>query len=744
MFERIGRFACHHRWWIVGVWAVLVLATLPLLPSLERVVKVGGFSASNSESERATEHLEQTLGLSPSSFVIVYSSDTLGVTSSEFNRQVEASLATVRTLDHVQDVVLPSVDSSLVAPSGRIAYAIVGWDEEAEVAQRDAAAFEAAMIPQPDIQYIVAGGPAFYADIETASQRDLRRAELIAFPVALAALLLVFGSVIAAAVPLIVGGSGVAVILLAIWGTAHLTDMSIFTLNLATMLGLGLAVDYSLFVTSRFREERRHPGHSLENAVVRSVATAGRAVFFSGLSVLIGLAGLCIFPLMFLRSVGIAGIIVVAVSTLGALTLLPATLSILGPNLDRFSVPFLTRQTTDDHSEHGFWHGLAVRVMAHPIVVVAATAAFLIALGTPFLNANISSPDATILPQDLPSRQGFDLLASEFTGGEISPFVIALHTDDAMTSDQNLDRLDRLVRKLEADPRIDHVQSAIASPQIPDGLSPRNVLRARLALEATGTDTRLAAFIGPNDAMVLAFPVKPANDPENKALLADLRRLDLGGGMSVLVGGGTASIVDVVDAIAHYFVYAALFVVVCTYLVLLMLLRSVLLPIKAIVMNVLSILAAYGALVWIFQEGHLSSLLRFSPQGFVEASLPVIMFCVLFGLSMDYEVFLLTRIQEEWLRTHDNEHSVAVGLQRSGRIITSAALIVVVVTASFVSADVVLVKALGLGIALAVALDATVVRALLVPATMRLLGDWNWWVPRWLGMRLPRGFHGEH
>ncbi|MGC4106073.1 MAG: MMPL family transporter [Thermomicrobiales bacterium] len=744
MFERIGRLACRHRWWIVAAWAILVVVTLPLLPSLERVVKVGGFSASNSESERATAHLESALGLSPSSFVIVYSSETLEVGSAEFNRQVSASLATVRTLDHVEDVVLPSVDESLVAPSGRIAYAIVGWDEEAEVAQRDAASFEAAMIPQPDITYIVAGGPAFYADIETASQRDLRRAELIAFPVALAALLFVFGSVIAAAVPLIVGGAGVAVILLSIWGVAHFTDMSIFTLNLATMLGLGLAVDYSLFVTSRFREERTHPDRTLEDAVARSVATAGRAVFFSGLSVLIGLAGLCIFPLMFLRSVGIAGILVVAVSTLGALTLLPATLSILGPNLDRYAIRFLARQTTDDHSEHGFWHGLAVKVMAHPILVVAATATFLIALGMPFLNANISSPDATILPQDLPSRQGYDLLASEFTGGEISPFVIAIHSDGPMTSNQNLATLDRLVRKLEADPRIDHVQSAISSPQIPDGLSPRNVLRARLALEASGTDTRLRSFLGMNDAMILAFPVKPANDPENKALLADLRRLDLGEGMSILVGGGTASIVDVVDAIAHYFVYAAVFVVVCTYLVLLMLLRSVLLPIKAIIMNVLSILAAYGALVWIFQEGHLSTILRFSPQGFVEASLPVIMFCVLFGLSMDYEVFLLTRIQEEWLRTHDNEHSVAVGLQRSGRIITSAALIVVVVTASFVSADVVLVKALGLGIALAVALDATVVRALLVPATIRLLGDWNWWLPRWLDRLIPKGFHVEH
>jgi RND superfamily putative drug exporter len=214
--------------------------------------------------------------------------------------------------------------------------------------------------------------------------------------------------------------------------------------------------------------------------------------------------------------------------------------------------------------------------------------------------------------------------------------------------------------------------------------------------------------------------------------------------MTVLVGGGTAEIVDVVGVIAHWFVYAAAIVIGCTYLILLLLFRSVLLPIKAILMNALSILAAYGALVWIFQDGHLGSILGFTALGFVEASLPVIMFCVLFGLSMDYEVFLLTRIHEEWLRSHDNERSIAAGLERSGRIITSAALIVVVVTASFVSADVVLIKALGLGIALAVALDATVVRALLVPATMKLLGSWNWWIPKKLDQKLPRFFHLDH
>ncbi len=259
----------------------------------------------------------------------------------------------------------------------------------------------------------------------------------------------------------------------------------------------------------------------------------------------------------------------------------------------------------------------------------------------------------------------------------------------------------------------------------------------RRGAEAFGVDTRVDSLASDRAGVILAYPRALANDDANKDLLRDIRDFVPQGGSELLVTGGTAEIVDVVDRMYGDVPRAVLLIVSATYLVLLVLLRSVLLPVKAILMNTLSILASFGALVWIFQNGHLSDVLRFTPLGFVEASLPVIMFCILFGLSMDYEIFLLSRIREEWDRTHDNTLSVAVGLQRSGRIITSAALIVVVVTASFVTADVILVKALGLGIALAVLLDATVVRALLVPATMRLLGRWNWWLPRWLERLIP-------
>ncbi|HVL24380.1 MAG TPA: MMPL family transporter, partial [Thermomicrobiales bacterium] len=564
------------------------------------------------------------------------------------------------------------------------------------------------------------------------------------FPIALAALLFVFGSVVAAAIPLVVGSAGVGVILLALYAVAHVADMSIFVLNLATMLGLGLAVDYSLFITSRFREELTRRSGNVEEAVVVSLRFAGRAVFFSGLTVLVGLAGLSLFPLMFLRSVGIAGVIVVAISTIGALTLLPAVLSIVGCRIDAWPIGPLARRASRPEQVHGFWYRLARRVERRPILVALATVSVLVLLGLPFSRANISSPDATILPRDLPSRRGYDLLSREFTGGEISPFVIVLQTGDgSMKSERHLQQVSDIGVRLQADGRISHVQSAVDYPGAPASAGPGARLRLREQAERLGVDTRLERFINDNTAMILAYPVKPANDPANKDLLADLRAYDAGD-MQMLVGGGTAEIVDVVNVIYDDFPLVALAIIATTYVILLMLFRSVILPIKAILMNAMSILASYGALVWIFQEGHLSSILGFTPQGFVEASLPVIMFCVLFGLSMDYEVFLLSRVQEEWHRTHDNEESVAVGLERSGRIISSAALIVVVVTASFVTADVVIVKALGLGIALAVAIDATLVRALLVPATMKLLGSANWWIPRWLDRVLPSIGAGHH
>jgi RND superfamily putative drug exporter len=686
----------------------------------------------NTEAAHAREVLQRELGFAPSTLLVVYQSDELRADAPAFQSAIARSLAGVRTLPGVTEIILPASDPSLISNDGDTAYAVVGLSAGPEDAQRLVPEFEAALVPQAKVRMSVAGAGAFYRDIETVSQRDLRRAEVIVFPIALVALLLVFGSVVAALMPLAVGAAGVTLVLVSIFLATRVTDLSIFVLNLATMLGLGLSVDYSLFVTSRFREELARNGGNVPVAVERTVATAGKAVFFSGATVLIGLMGLALFEFMFLRSVGIAGVIVVAWSTVAALTLLPALLSLIGTRIDRFAI----RRPRDGTRQSGFWVRLSLAVMARPLAVLIPTLALLLLLGSPFLRVNISSPDATILPPDLPSRQAFDTLVEEFGAGEISPFLIVLQSEspgDLFTT-ENLESIYAVGAWLAHDPRVTRVQS-IVPPTLPREEAIGGAMLQR-GLSRLGVGTGAGRLANDNAAVIVAYTSFLPNDPENKALLAELRAMKLPG-LTMLVDGGTAEIVDVVDLMYADFPRAIALVVAATYLVLLVLFRSVLLPLKAVLMNGLSILASYGALVWVFQEGNLSRFLGFTGLGFVEASLPVIMFCVLFGLSMDYEVFLLSRVREEWERTGNNTQAVAVGLQRSGRIITSAALLVVVVAGSFVTADVVLIKALGFGIALAVFLDATVVRALLVPSTMRLLGDWNWWLPSPLRRLLP-------
>lgn len=733
VFAAIGRWSYRRRWWVIAAWAILALSVIPFLPRVEEPLKVGGFTSPTTEASRARQVLQRDLGFAPSSMVVIYQTGELPADDPEVLEIIERSISPVRQVPQVTGVILPSADAAMISEDRTTAYAIIGLNLPPEEAQRFATTIETSLGDPGDLTMLVAGAPSFYRDIEEVSQRDLRRAELIAFPVALVALLLVFRSVVAALMPLLVGGAGVAAVLLSLYALALNVDVSIFALNLATMLGLGLAVDYSLFVTSRFREERRREGITNADAVERTIATAGRAVFFSGLTVLIGLAGLMFFDFMFLRSVGIAGTVVVFWATLASLTLLPAVLGVIGPNIDRWSV---RRSTPDNHDGNGFWARLSMWVMAHPWRVLVPTLGFLLLLGYPFLHANISSPDATILPRSLPSRQAFDVLVDKYGLGEISPFLVVVQHPDGFQSPKALAILHDITTELAADPRIRRVQSATPA-NLPQ---PQAVAAAivQQGLDGVGAADGATKLVADRSAVILAYSRYLPNDPQNKALLETIRDMTGRDGARVSVDGGTAEIVDVVRAMYGQFPRVAAFVVVATFVVLLILFRSLLLPVKAILMNSLSILASYGALVWVFQDGHLGGILGFEPQGYVESSLPVIMFCVLFGISMDYEVFLLSRIREEWDRTHDNTRAVAVGMQRSGRIITSAALLVVVVTGSFVSADVVLIKALGFGIALAVLLDATIIRALLVPAAMRLMGAANWWIPAWLDRLLPK------
>ncbi|MEX1173601.1 MAG: MMPL family transporter [Chloroflexota bacterium] len=743
-FDRLGRFVVRRARLVIGAWALLLLVALTLAPRLPGALAAGGFILDDLESARAKTLLEQELGAPPSALVVVFSSPTLEAGTPPFELAVAEAMRDIPDAPHVAQVVSHLLQPRQVSADRHTAYDIVLLDLPPDDSPEALPILRERLRDAPGLTVELAGGPAFYGDVQTVSEQDLQRSEIISLPLAALALLLVFGSVVAAGVPLIVGGASVLVALAVIFLIASVTPMSIFVLNLATLLGLGLGVDYSLLMTSRFREELARLGDApdaVPDAVRISVATAGRAVFFSGLTVLLGLLGLVLFEFMILRSVGIAGAVVVALAVSAALTLLPAVLTLLGHRLDRLAI---RRVDVQPHAD-GPWARLARRVMRRPVAVLVPTLAFLILLGSPFLHVRFNAPDSSVLPPNVPSRQAFDRLRDEFGEGEFAPISLAIRTTGPATSPDNLERLLDYSRRLAADPRVSRVESLVdvdrrlTLDQYRLLYGDPNGPRDRFVATGLAATTR-----GDLTAFTLVTPYGP-NREEGRELVAALRTgtgmLAPPAGMTVLVGGGAADVVDVVERIALDFPRTAAFIILTTYLVLFVLLRSVVLPAKALVMNALSLTASFGALVWIFQDGNLSAILGFQPLGFVETTLPVILFCVLFGLSMDYEVFLLSRMKEAWDRTGDNTEAVARGLERSGRIVTSAALIVVVVAGSFAFADIVLIKALGLGVAVAVALDATIVRALVVPSTMRLLGHWNWWMPsrleRVIGNRLP-------
>ena len=736
-FDRLGRFVARRARWVIAAWALLLLLALPLVPRVPSVLSAGGFILDDLESARAKATLEAELGVPPSALVVVFSSPTLVAGTPAFELAAAQAMADVPGAPHVARVVSHLVQPRQVSSDGHTAYDIVFLDLPPDDSPDALPVLRERLHPAPGLDVELAGGPAFYGDVQTVSEHDLQRSELISLPLAALALLIVFGSLVAAGLPLAVGGASVLVALAGIFIVGSLMPMSIFVLNLATLLGLGLGVDYSLLMTSRFREElgKRPPDDpdAVTEAVRLTVATAGRAVFFSGLTVLLGLLGLVLFEFMILRSVGIAGAIVVGLAVAAALTLLPALLTVVGSRLDRFAVRRVAVGT-----EHRRPVGAARPLGdAAPGGGADPDARACCSCWAP-RSCTSGSMRRTRRSCRRPSRRAPPSTGCRPNSGRASSRRSRSRSGPTgpATSPANLAALYDYSRRIAADPRVRRVESLVdVDPRL--GLAQYQLLygdpngpRDRYVATTLAATTRadLTAF-------QVYTPYGPNRD-EGRALVRALRDpsgpLAPPAGVTVLVGGGAADVTDVVDRVAADFPRTALFIIVTTYLVLFVLLRSVVLPAKALLMNTLSIVASFGALVWIFQDGNLSSVLGFQPLGFVETTQPVILFCVLFGLSMDYEVFLLSRMKEVWDRTGDNTEAVARGLERSGRIVTSAALIVVLVAGSFAFADIVLIKALGIGMAIAVALDATVVRALLVPATMRLLGRWNWWMPAWL------------
>lgn len=683
----------------------------------------------DTEAGRAAELVSSVTGQpDDTTFVAVFQPKTGTQSNDDVKRGMEEALAPIRGNEHVSKVITPDEAPSYLAPGmvnegakthvafitmhGPVADAIEEYPDIRE------------QMVSPHVDISCTGYIPFTNDMNATLDRDLVRAELIALPLALLVLVLVFRTLVAATIPVGVGAlavlGGVGMVL----ALSHTTDVAMYTINVCSLIGLGVSIDYSLFMVSRYKEELEK-GATKDDAIIKAVMTAGRTVAFSGLAVCVGLGGLFFFTGSYLFSMGVGGAIVVALAVLFALTALPALLSLLDKRLFAFQVRFRSRR--QERRRGHFWAHIARGVMKRPLLVGIPTFLALVAMGLPFIHLELAAADVRVLNHSVEARRGYDILKKTLPDLARHRVLLAVEfpEGDPLTPER-IDALYDLAKRAEAHPNVTSVQSLFS----PEGMSKEQVRELILDPPLLGkslVEQGKAATVGDRVVLLYALTDKTPDTEDARAIVRDLRKDRAVADGTLVIGGDIAHDVDATEYILSRTPHAIAFVVGATLILLFLLLRSVLLPIKAVLMNFLSMGGSFGVLVFIFQDGHFGVT---EPRP-LEPTLPVLLFCVLFGLSMDYEVLLLSRIREAYKRTKDNTESVAEGLQKTASLITSAAAIMVAVFCAFAFADVVMIQAVGVGMALAVALDATLVRSLLVPATMRLLGDLNWWAPSW-------------
>jgi RND superfamily putative drug exporter len=749
---------------------MVLLASLALF-----VVSLGLLSRGGTLNNNDTFHFESSRALTMEShqlpnsvangFELVLGSPSLTVGSPAFESAVSRAVAPLRHDSQVDSIILPPLDdptaqSSLISTDRHWVAVEVGLN---------VASFDTATQIYPSLRAEVrstvltvhaAGDVALNSSFNIRSEQDLQRAD-VSIPAALILLVIVFGSVVAAVLCLGVGLVAVVGGLAAMYALAHATDVSTYALNVVVILGLGVAIDYSLFITSRFREElRRQEG--VEAALAVTMRTAGTAVAFSGITVAVGATALLFYSGTILTSMGLAGSFMVLISVVYALSFLPALLAILGERVNRWRPGSLFRpfrrprptagstapqplgtaaapgENRSDPGARGFWARLAHFVMRRPVAVLVPCLAVLLLAGSPLSQIRLAEADVTLLPPGDDARQGSELLTQQF--GQGNAIDVVLDFDGSPYSAAHVATAYELGQRLTTFPGISTVTSYVNEP----GIAGVSTYEEVYANGATGLPAGQRALVtqltGSSIAVLRAYTPYAESSNQAQNVVSYIRSHDAIAGAQVLVTGNTAFDMDYVQYMLDQTPWAIVYVMVTTFLLLMVLLRSLVLPVKAVLMNLLSLSASFGALVFIFQQGHLSGFLDFSPAP-LDPTIPVLVFCVVFGLSMDYEVFLLTRMREEWRAHGDNRRAVAAGLQASGRLVTGAAAIMVTVFLVFgLVSSVVVIKALGLGMAIAVFVDASLVRALVVPALMRLIGPVNWWAPRWLRNREP-GWH---
>jgi len=714
IFERLGRFVFRRR------WLTLVLSGIFLVVSLVVLTQGGDLTGStihDIESERAQTVVEEVLGHTMDTTVVaIFRADAPPLKdprNADFQDAMKEALAPIRKDPRVLSVMTaddapPTLALAMVSPKAHSAFALITLKGTLKQALKSYRPVRT-LLRSPLLTIECTGRLSYLGDLGVTLEHDLFRAELISLPLAVLVLLLVFRTSVAAVLPVGVGAlavmGGIALVLL----LSRVTDVADYTVNVCSLIGLGVAIDYSLFTLSRYREELAQ-GRDYEDALVRAMGHAGRIVSFSGLAVGTGLAGLLFFERSYLFAVGIGGITVVTLAVIFALTFLPALLAVLGPRIHagKLSIGKLGPR-------EGFWNRTAIRVMAHPFLVLVPTVLLLLVMGVPFLHLRMSASDSRILNVEADARRGYDSFSRDFPDAAATRLVVAVEYPagapekdrdpdvPALLTTTRIDALYDFSRKIATLPHVVKVESLVDGDTPMDKDDYESIL---LHPSPVSRDSVLAGekmMVGAHAMLFYVVVDAPPETPEAQGVVVQLRALGHVGDGNVMVGGQTANDVDTTHFISSRTPRVITFIVVMTFLI-------------------------FGALVWIFQDGHLG----LAPARPVEPTIPVLLFCVLFGLSMDYEVLMLSRMKEVYDRTGDNTQAVAEGLEKTAGLITSAAAIMVVVFGAFALAQVVVVRAVGFGMGLAVALDATLIRVLLVPATMRLFGPLNWWAPKWM------------
>jgi RND superfamily putative drug exporter len=707
------------RWQIIaGGLIFMVFAGVWGTGLFSRVVD-GGFDDPHSESARAIQQLDDRIGRTDADVILLVTNPAKTVDDPSYAADVSRAVADFPTAGSADDQVVTTrtywntKSAAFVTADRHTTYAALTLRDPGD--RRSVSVYDSlkSVLAQRGYAAQIGGSAVVNDDISARVKADIGRAETISMPILLVLLAVIFGSLVSASLPLLIGGISILGAFTALRVIALFTDVSVFAINIVTIMGLGLAIDYGLFMVGRFREELA-AGHDPVQATRRTVQTAGRTVLVSAITVAVALAGLTLFPQTFLRSMGFGGMSAVLIAAIVALAVLPAVLVTLGTRVDKFPLRRRRIKATNHPTNHptsgstnrpgnaadseGFWFRLAHSVMRRPVLYLAASAIVLVVLALPFLNVRFGGIDERMLPTSSQARLVSHRLQTEFPSNGSSPIIADVELRASVDSSMGQQALVGYVNAVKGLPGATNVT----------------------VLATKGTTARLDINYHGESL-----------DPQAKSLVNSIRALPHTPGVAVvLIGGNTAQLLDRLNSVGSILPWMGLLVCLATFVLLFFAFGSILLPLKAILLNILSLGASFGVVTWIFQDGHLSGLLNFTSTGTLEATQPILVLAIVFGLSMDYEVFLLSRVREQYDLTGDNRTAVATGLQRTGGIITSAALLIIVVIAAFSASSITFIKLIGVAMGTSIVIDALLVRMIVVPAAMRLLGDANWWAPR--------------